>query len=55
MSAVTTDQRLVRKDKDLKAAVDFIVGKDMMKIGQKENLERLLQRAVKQRLVHDLP
>ena len=29
------------KDKDLKAAVDFIVGKDMMKIGQKENLERL--------------
>lgn len=24
------------KDKDLKAAVDFIVGKDMMKIGQKE-------------------
>ena len=29
------------KDKDLKAAVDFIVGKDMMKIGQKENLDRL--------------
>ncbi len=29
------------KDKDLKAAVDFIVGKEMMKIGQKENLERL--------------
>ena len=29
------------KDKALKAAVDFIVGKDMMKIGQKENLERL--------------
>ena len=29
------------KDKDLKAAVDFIVGKDMMKIGQKENLKRL--------------
>ena len=29
------------KDKDLKAAVDFIVGKEMMKIGQKENLDRL--------------
>ena len=29
------------KDKDLKAAVDFIVGKDMMKIGHKENLDRL--------------
>ncbi len=29
------------KDKDLKAAVDFIVGKEMMKLGQKENLERL--------------
>ncbi len=29
------------KDKSLKAAVDFIVGKDMMKIGQKENLDRL--------------
>ena len=29
------------KDNDLKAAVDFIVGKEMMKIGQKENLERL--------------
>ncbi len=29
------------KDKALKAAVDFIVGKDMMKIGQKENLDRL--------------
>ena len=29
------------KDKDLKAAVDFIIGKEMMKIGQKENLERL--------------
>ena len=29
------------KDKALKAAVDFIVGKDMMKIGQKENLKRL--------------
>ncbi len=29
------------KDKDLKAAVDFIVGKEMMKIGQKDNLERL--------------
>ena len=31
------------KDKALKAAVDFIVGKDMMKIGQKENLERLYE------------
>ena len=29
------------KDKALKAAVDFIVGKEMMKIGQKENLDRL--------------
>ena len=29
------------KDKDLKAAVDFIIGKEMMKIGQKENLDRL--------------
>ena len=29
------------KDKDLKAAVDFIVGKELLKIGQKENLERL--------------
>lgn len=42
MSAVTTDPKTgTKKDKDLKAAVDFIVGKDMMKIGQKENLERL--------------
>ena len=31
------------KEKDLKAAVDFIVGKEMMKIGQKENLERLYE------------
>ena len=29
------------KDKDLKAAVDFIVGKELLKIGQKENLDRL--------------
>ena len=29
------------KDKDLKAAVDLIIGKEMMKIGQKENLDRL--------------
>ena len=29
------------KDKALKAAVDFIIGKEMMKIGQKENLDRL--------------
>lgn len=29
------------KDKALKAAVDFIVGKELLKIGQKENLERL--------------
>lgn len=28
-------------DKDIKEAVDFIVGKEMMKIGSKENLERL--------------
>ncbi len=42
MSAVTTESKdWYEKDKDLKAAVDFIVGKDMMKIGQKENLERL--------------
>ena len=32
-----------KKEKDLKAAVDFIVGKEMMKIGQKENLERLYE------------
>ena len=31
------------KEKDLKSAVDFIVGKEMMKIGQKENLERLYE------------
>jgi len=31
------------KEKDLKAAVDFIVGKEMMKIGQKANLERLYE------------
>lgn len=29
------------KDEDIKEAVDFIVGKEMMKVGQKENLERL--------------
>lgn len=29
------------KDADIKEAVDFIVGKEMMKIGHKENLERL--------------
>ena len=29
------------KDEDLKKAVDFIVGPEMMKIGNKENLERL--------------
>lgn len=29
------------KDADIKEAVDFIVGKEMMKIGRKENLERL--------------
>lgn len=29
------------KDDDIKEAVDFIVGKEMMKIGHKENLERL--------------
>lgn len=30
-----------KKDKDIKEAVDFIVGREMMKIGHKENLERL--------------
>lgn len=29
------------KDADIKEAVDFIIGKEMMKIGHKENLERL--------------
>lgn len=29
------------KDEDIKEAVDFIIGKEMMKIGHKENLERL--------------
>lgn len=29
------------KDVDIKEAVDFIIGKEMMKIGHKENLERL--------------
>ena len=29
------------KDKDIKEAVDFIVGKEMLNIGHKENLERL--------------
>lgn len=29
------------KDKEIKEAVDFLVGKEMLKIGQKENLERL--------------
>lgn len=29
------------KDKEIREAVDFIVGEEMLKIGQKENLERL--------------
>ena len=36
-----TSKDWYEKDKDLKAAVDFIVGKELLKIGQKENLERL--------------
>ncbi|MBR6395574.1 MAG: 4-alpha-glucanotransferase [Lachnospiraceae bacterium] len=36
----------LKKDKELKACVDFIVGKEMMKIGHKKNLERLYNELV---------
>lgn len=40
---IIVSREYYEEDADIKEAVDFIVGKEMMKIGHKENLERLLQ------------
>ena len=34
-------KKFYEEDEDIKEAVDFIVGEEMLKVGQKENLERL--------------
>ncbi len=42
-------------DENIKRAIDFIVSDEMMAVGCREKLRASVQRAVKQRLVHDSP
>ena len=42
-------------DPAIKEAVDFIISKKMLAVGDKEKPGTPVQRIVKQRLVHDLP